>query len=120
MFSKDHLVWVRTIYLYLATFLGLIFIVIGASNLANRFLITYVFPVNYYGFNGYYDCQVKPDGTGTTMTDTEKTACKTNLEEQNKLNSQNDANREFAWSLSMLLVGVPLFVGHWRIVRKEK
>lgn len=121
MFSKDHLVWVRTIYLYLATFLGLIFIVIGASTLVNRFLETYVFPVDYYSFVG--GCETKYDpaaGRDTTMTDEDKTKCQADMDAQNKKNAQNDANRDFAWSLSMLVVGVPLFVGHWRIVRKEK
>lgn len=123
MFSKDHLAWVRTVYIYLATFLGLIFIMIGSATLVNRFLQTYVFPVDYYYFNGMYECKTKYDPGAEKerdMTEEEQTECKTQMEEQNKKNAENEKNRDFAWSLSMLLVGIPVFIGHWRIVRKEK
>ncbi len=112
--SSDH--WARRVYLYIATLVGLVLMVVGAVNLINLGLKTWVFP---QADQNYYDmpvaASVNPDGTpikGVADPKTQAELQKKNLDARR----QNQA----AMAVALIIVGVPLYWYHWHLVRKEK
>lgn len=98
---------IRLLYLYLFSFVGLLITIIGSIQLIDLGLKTYVFKVSEYTY--YSDPMVE-----------EKT--KISPEEMEKRNKQEQANqqkRQLSNSLSMILIGVPLYLYHWKTIKKE-
>lgn len=132
---------VRTIYLYLFTIVGLALIVSGSVRFIDMGLKMFVFtkaedidkiqqnysyplcslPISVEKLQGYQA------STSTDLTSEEKTALKTLLD--NYINLQQETGkidylasqrqREASNNLAMILVGLPLYLYHWRIIRKE-
>ncbi len=121
---------IRSIYFYAVSIISLFMVTFAVADLVNSGLKTWVFPnadPRYNecipGFATSYSGYAKPirapgetqpaEPTGPTAEECEK---------QNKLNRdniirerQNSAIRDF----SFLMVGLPLFLFHFRIVQKE-
>jgi len=98
---------IRLLYLYLFSFVGLLITIIGSVQLIDLGLKTYVFKVSEYTY--YSDPMVE-----------EKT--KISAEEMEKRNRQEQSNqqkRQLSTSLSMILIGVPLYLYHWKTIKKE-
>ena len=95
--------------------MGLILVIIGAVELINLGLRVYVFPqadmVRMY-----------PSTAQPTITDGEKPVVvdqeKQRVYEEELLVSNRQ--REITNALALLIVGIPLFGYHWRLIRKEK
>ncbi len=136
---------IRTIYLYLFALVGLALISIGAVRLVNLGLKTFIFtkadleadftqrpPI----FAPAPFREVKEDDFLATV---EKCKDKCNLTEaqKNEISQwlinykewQNqpkidyktrERHRESAWSFAFILVGLPLWLYHWMIIKKEK
>lgn len=100
----------RLLYLYLFSFVGLIITVIGSIQILDLGLKTYVFKVSEYT---YYAEPIKsPDGKTNGIS----------VEEQKQRNQTEQANqrkRQLSTSLSMILVGIPLYLYHWKTIKKE-
>jgi hypothetical protein len=98
--------WIRFIYLYLFATIGLIVTVFGCIRGINIVLTQTVFKqANVY--------------TRPIMVEGEKY----NIEEQEKYQlqeSQRQFHYEVAGALSMLLVGIPLYLFHWKLIQKEQ
>lgn len=136
---------IRTIYLYLFALVGLALIAIGAVRLVNTGLKIFVFtkadeqpdyriqPPIYAPQMGR---EVKEDDFLTTM---EKCKDKCNLtdaqkdqigqwlisykewQNQPKIDYKTQQRqRETAWSFAFILVGLPLYLYHWTIIKREK
>lgn len=92
----------RLLYLYLFSFVGLIIIVFGTSQLIDLGIKTYFFPnVDVYTYND----------TMLTKEENEKRAREDALKNQ---------QRQASSSLSMLAVGLPLYLYHWGMILKGR
>jgi disulfide bond formation protein DsbB len=107
---------IRKIYLYLFALIGLVISTIGAVQLVDLGLKTFVFPqadINYA-----YP-MAKPISTmGPTSTAQEPSQA-----EMDKFNAQqrtSQRQRDAASALAMLIVGVPLYAYHWRVIKREQ
>lgn len=109
----------RTIYLYLFSVLGLVLVIIGTVTFINLGLKTYIFKkADTYPI--YRSAPIeKPDGS---RKETEEEAAKRIEEEKRIQEEQRTANRhrDAARALAFILVGLPVYIYHWRVIQKEK
>lgn len=108
MFSNN----IRTLYLYIVSFLSLMAIVIGTVYLVER-VTNYIYPVDYA-----YDItleKISPD-TGAYPDQVNNTPT---IEEQ-KANAQISTLRDIFTALAIILVSAPLYTYHWTMVQKER
>lgn len=105
---------IRTLYLYVVSFLALMAIIFGTVNLVEK-ITNYLYPVNYnYEYKAYpiYDenGDVKPTTTAEDIL---------NRANEEK-NAQNRTLREIFTSIAVLLVAGPLYNYHWAMAQKER
>lgn len=98
----------RLLYLYLFSFVGLLIVVFGSISMVNLGFKTFVFKeADVYEI---YPSMVEPGKV-------------TNIEEE-KARQLRDVSRQrqrdFAQAVSMIIVGLPLYVYHWKTIQKEK
>ena len=98
----------RLLYLYLFSFVGLLITIIGSIQLLDLGLKTYIFRVDEYT---YYPEPVKLEG--------EPTISREESEQRNRAEQANQRKRQLSTSLSMILVGIPLYLYHWKTIKKE-
>ena len=100
----------RLLYLYLFSFVGLLITIIGSIQIIDLGLKTYVFKVNE---TGYYPMMPVTDEKGkVTVTVEEQKA-------QQELDANNQKKRQMSNSLAMILVGAPVYLYHWKTIKKE-
>jgi len=136
---------IRTIYLYIFTLLGLVLVTIGSVNLINLTLKTFIFtkadqeldynmrpslPIMMEGktvteddfISAMEKCQDKCD-----LTSEQKTQIASWLqdykvwqEQESKFDyTTQQRQREFSIALSLIIVGLPLYLYHWGVIKKE-
>jgi len=124
---------VRTIYLYVAALVSLIFVAVGSGTLINTALKAYVFPKAERG--GYNRCNQQPpiynlasikdsdvatfdqkEQINNLISDYEKWKTENSGEECLSAERQNNLVN----ALTMIVVALPIFLLHWRIIKKEK
>ena len=131
---------VRTIYLYLFALVGLALIITGTVRFLDMGLKAWVFTkadepqkIQQQYYQGYVPEAVTkiatPEQVGqvTELTDAEKTSLKQFLANYQNWQDQNakidylasNRQREASINLSLLLVGLPLYLYHWRIIKRE-
>ena len=138
MFKKNTLI--RTIYLYTFSLVGLVLVVIGGLRFVDMGLKAWVFtkadeeqrmwqkqPPMSAITEKRTETAVK-EGKIENLTAEEKTAMsewlvayanwKTQQEKFDPITSQRQ--REAAGALSFILVGLPLYLYHWRVIKREK
>jgi len=98
---------IRLLYLYLFSFVGLLITIIGGIQLIDLGLKTYVFKVSEYT---YYSDPMIEEKTKISAEEMEK---------RNKQEQSNQQKRQLSTSLSMILIGVPLYLYHWKTIKKE-
>jgi hypothetical protein len=101
---------IRTLYLYLFSFVGLLIIVFGSISMINIGLKTYVFKEadKYEIYLG--PGEANPDGTLATKEDIV-------IRQDRELTRQRQ--RDLSNALAMLAVGIPLYMYHWKTLQKE-
>jgi hypothetical protein len=124
---------VRTVYLYIAALVSLIFVAVGTGTLLNTALKTYVFPKAQKG--GYSRCNQQPpvyglDGTKDANVTTEQQkqqianmlADYENWKKDNSGEECYSAERQSSVvdAITMILVALPICLLHWRIIKREK
>ncbi len=107
---------IRRVYLYLTSLIGLVLVLIGSVQLINLGLKTYVFTKaddQYY----YGACQ-RPAALeeGKPVPAFDEKECETQRSEERSARRQNQA----ANSIAFILVGVPVWMYHWRKVKDER
>lgn len=131
--QKTHHPLIRTIYLYLFSLLGLIFLIIGAVRFIDMGLKAFIFTqaeveekYNYMMTPPYSTTDIKnmEKAQGDeNFTKQERETLKTWLteyQEQQKVNHITvQRHRNAATNLSFILVGLPLYLYHWHIIKKE-
>lgn len=138
MFKKNTLI--RTIYLYTFSLVGLVLVVIGGVRFVDMGLKAWVFtkadeeqrmwskqPPMPAITEKRVETAVK-EGKTENLTGEEKAAMsewlvsyatwKTQQEKFDPITSQRQ--REAAGALSFILVGLPLYLYHWRVIKREK
>ncbi|MCL4392476.1 hypothetical protein M1413_04060 [Patescibacteria group bacterium] len=99
---------VRKIYLYLFSLIGLVLAVTGLVRLVDLGLRSFVFTAadqySPYPATG-------PAGNGPSAAE---------LQAYQDQQTTSNREREASESLAFLIVGIPLYWYHWRIIKKEK
>ena len=130
---------VRSIYLYLAALISLIFVAVGAGRIISTTLKAYVFPEAEKG--GYGMCTSQPplyELDSIKSVEKARDAELTTQDQKDQLNlflqdykgwKENnygdiclarERQRNYVDSFTMLLVALPLCLLHWRIIKKDK
>lgn len=99
---------IRLLYLYLFSFVGLFITTLGGIQLVDLGLKTYVFHVEE---RGYYDVPALAEENQLSVEE---------IEERNQLEAQNERKRDISNSLAMMVVGIPLYLYHWRTIKQER
>ncbi|MCX8008968.1 MAG: hypothetical protein N3A54_04690 [Patescibacteria group bacterium] len=106
---------IRTLYLYLFSFLGLLITVVGTIRLVNVGIKTFIFPeADTYV---YVSAPPRFDAEGKQIQESEEE--KKAREENDRLNIIRQRQRELTEAFSFILVGIPLYVYHWRTIQKD-
>jgi hypothetical protein len=99
----------RLLYLYLFSFVGLLITVIGSIQLVDLTLKSYVFQVSNYS---YPVSPIKDEKGNVTISVEEQ-------EKQQRKDADNDRKRQLSNSLAMIAIGAPLYLYHWKTIKKE-
>ncbi|HQA95818.1 MAG TPA: hypothetical protein PLN18_00405 [Candidatus Colwellbacteria bacterium] len=104
---------IKIIYLYIFSFVGLVLIITASVRLVNLALKTFIFTeVDQY----YIYPSAKPIRENEEYVEPDPEELAAFNERQLKQQRQRDASD----SLAMLIVGVPLYSYHWKLVTKKK
>lgn len=126
---------IRTIYLYLFALLGLVLITIGTVRFVNMGLKIFVFtqaeqdqytrykePPMPYGLSPFEKAK-----TDESLSEGERAQVKAYLEEYKQWKEQRDKvdyrlvqrHQDASMNIALILVGLPLYLYHWRIIQRE-
>ena len=97
-------------YLYLFSFVGLLIVVIGSIQILNLGLKTFIFTG---ADSNFYNMTQNLPKTDPNYVD--PVVAKQQQLEQIK----NQRESELAWAISMIIVGLPLYGYHWKLISKE-
>lgn len=130
---------VRTIYLYLFSLVGLTLIVIGGVRFIDMGLKAFIFtkadeqqrlmykqPPMAYPIEKFEGI-AQAGSTTVTLTDDERRTLQQWLADYKNWKTQSDAidpitaqrQRDASINLSMILVGLPLYFFHWRLIKRD-
>jgi len=115
LYTDTVKITIRTIYLYLFSAIGLIISVIAVINILDLTLRSLVFTKadeSYYSY-APQRIEITPEGKEIVKDDP-------NNEELAKAQATSQKQREVSNSVAMLLVGVPLYLYHWKTIQKKK
>lgn len=117
---------IKNIYLYLVSFVALMMVIFSMADTVNIALRTWVFTKADRAFfsEPYLACEsgkiAVQDNAPRAITPEEcqiaQDRSKKQQEEQRIAEKQRDAVRD----ISMIVVGIPLFMYHWMIIRKKE
>ncbi len=116
---------IRKIYLYLFALIGLVLITIGCVRLVGLGLKTYIFTkadiyIEYPIAKPIRTALVEVDKVEGDKAGEFEQPTKEEIEEyQNKQQTAN-RQREAAESLAFIIVGLPLYLYHWSMIKKDK
>jgi len=114
----------KMIYLYILAFVGIIISVVASIGMIDLVLKQYVFQVDNYGTYYVGDVCRQPknvDGTVTVQpSQTEIDQCIKDQEARVKSDNANQVKRDLSSQIAGLLIGLPLWLYHWGIIKKEK
>jgi hypothetical protein len=105
--------WVKKIYIYLFSAIGLVIVIIGSVQFINLGLKAWIFTKADVYYN--YPAPVTVPEKGQTIQQPDQKAV--DEFQQNNLVSQRQ--RDAANAIAMIIVGAPLFLYHWRLARKQ-
>lgn len=100
---------IRLLYLYLFSFVGLIIVTIGSIQMVELGMKALFFKdVDRYEMSPAVDMNGKV------------TESKEEIMERQSRELTRQRQRQLANSISMLIVGLPLYLYHWSVIKKEK
>jgi len=131
--------WIRTVYLYLFSMLGLVLLVIGAVQFFNLGLKAWVFTEAesqerawsiekpFYEKDLAEAAESEDESGEICLTEGEKEELGAWLKDHNERQEElgdydpvtSNRHRTAAMAFALILVGIPLFLFHWLIIRKE-
>jgi hypothetical protein len=129
---SSNLDFAKTFYLSLATLMGLVIFVIGIIGGIRVLMTNVIFNVDdtYYYYSPYdiSPCEqpkpvyynLQPGELPPMRTSEEVKDCEQKMEEGKVKQKDMNFKRDVAWSSAMVLVGLPVWLFHWIILRSEK
>ncbi len=111
----NKITWIRTIYLYLFSLVGLVLVIIAGVRFIDMGLKAWVFTEadNYVSYDYARPAPVAGEKPVVEPSKEEKEAIQ---KKQTNQQRQRDASN----SLAMIIVGLPLYLYHWRMASKRK
>ena len=97
----------RLLYLYLFSFVGLLITIIGSIQLVDLAMKSYVFKVSDYT---YYSDPIVSEKTTISAEEIQK---------RNETEQTNQRKRQLSTAISMILIGTPVYLYHWKTIKKE-
>ena len=118
---------IKSIYFYLVSFVALMMVVFSTADIINIALKTWVFTRADKDMYNYPRavCEMTAPATppnAKTVPVTSKEDCEKQNEEnikQQETSRMAQKQRDVVRDISMIVVGIPLFLIHWRIVRSK-
>ena len=115
---------IRTIYLYLFSTIGLVLIVSGSVTLVDLGLKSYVFKnadevILYPEYPGVKPMPLSEISTATPTAEEIEQYKQEQIKVQEK-QQQNDKARRASNAIAMIIVGLPLFGYHWKILQDAR
>ncbi|NCS99857.1 hypothetical protein GW765_02650 [Candidatus Parcubacteria bacterium] len=109
---------IRQIYLYLFTLIGLILITIGCVRLIGLVLKTYIFTKA----DVFYEYPIAQPVIAPSEKDQVETqqASEKEIEAYQENQRSSQRQRDAAESLALLIAGIPLYLYHWRLIKRDK
>lgn len=108
--------WIKRIYIYLFSAIGLVLVIIGGVQLINLGLKAWVFTKADVYYNYPMPKTALPEKTDEAYQEPDPKE----LEEYQKNDLASRRQRQAASALAMIIVGAPLFLYHWRLARKRE
>lgn len=105
---------IRLLYLYLFAFIGLLICVIGAVQLVDLGLTVLVFPDS-----DNYEYYAPLRDPGDDASDADLDAIEAEQAAAASRQQTRQRQRQLITSVSMLVVGAPLYIYHWRIISRD-
>ena len=110
--------WIKKAYLYLVSLISLVIIVVAGIMLLNLVLKTYIFKAADRPYRYPYNCSESVVEPMAKVQECDEEFVK-KQEEAEKQNHKAQKQREAAQAIAMILVATPVFIGHWRLARRE-
>jgi hypothetical protein len=107
---------IRILYLYLFSFIGLLIAVIGSVRLIQLGLNVYVFK----GADMYEYSKPYPIQEGNIIVSTEEAKLRDKEDQEIRVREvTRQRQREAAGGIAMIVVGIPLYLYHWKTIQKS-
>lgn len=112
---------IRKIYLYLFALIGLSLVSIGGVRLVGLGLKTYVFTKAdvYYEYPAPRPLKIASVIEGGAVEESQRPT-QGELEEYQAKQQSTNRQREAAEALAFIIVGAPLYLYHWSVIKKDK
>lgn len=114
----------QLIYLYILSFVGIVITIVSSVGVINLVLKNYVFQVDSVDYYYADICRTPKtlDNTNASVTPSEDEIRKCEQAEKEKalMRLNNETKRDLASSIAGIVVGTPLWLYHWGIIRKRK
>ena len=104
---------IKLLYLYLFSFIGLLVVVIGSIRLVDLGLKVYV-------FNGADEYTISFPMVEPTKVATDDARIQLEAVKNQKIETVRNRQREFSGAIAMVLVGLPLYLYHWKKIQAHK
>ncbi|MBI3952768.1 MAG: hypothetical protein HY336_02330 [Candidatus Doudnabacteria bacterium] len=112
----------RKVYLYLFAVVGLVLMIIGSVSLINLGLKTWVFTKADDATCFYGPRFVAPSKENGTTGQSQEDLDRQRAEDEKyckEITRPAQKQNQASMAIAQLIVGVPLFAYHWRLIRKE-
>ncbi len=109
---------IRLLYLYLFSFVGLLIVIIGSTQLVDLTIKSTLFPdVDVY----YYSSPQKvTNGQDCLEGICEEVVSEEMLKQQAETEARKSRQRQLSSSISMIVIGLPVYLYHWKLIKKER
>ena len=104
---------IRLLYLYLFSFIGLLIVVIGSIRLVDLGLKVIV-------FQGADEYTVSRPIIEKDPTASREATLQEDWEATQKIETARNRKREVSSAIAMIIIGLPLYLYHWRRIQTEK
>lgn len=106
----------RKVYLYLFAIIGLILVIIGSVSFVNLGLKKFIFTKADYPC---YNAMIEKTVEGRVLSEAEIQQSKEEQTKQCEEQRTSDKQRQASSALAQLIIGIPLYLYHWTVIKKE-